>query len=67
MEKDRLVIKARGEDGFRNLSIRIRETLINRLDQIAAQTNRSRNEVICTLLEYALDHTVVEGVTTEEQ
>ena len=56
---------ARGEDGFRNLSIRIRETLINRLDQIAAQTNRSRNEVICTLLEYALDHTVVEGVDLE--
>ena len=65
MEKDRLVIKARGEDGFSNLSIRIRETLINRLDQIAAQTNRSRNEVICTLLEYALDHTVVEGVDLE--
>lgn len=61
MAEDRLIITARGEDGFRNLSIRIRETIIKRLDGIAAQTNRSRNDVICTLLEYALDHTVVEG------
>lgn len=61
MAADRLIITARGEDGFRNLSIRIRETIIKRLDEIAAQSNRSRNDVICTLLEYALDHTVVEG------
>ena len=66
MAGDKLVITAWGEDGFRNMSIRIRETLINSLDEIAARSHRSRNDVIRTLLEYALDHTVVEEREAED-
>lgn len=61
MASDKLILRLRGEDEHRILSIRIKANLYERLDEIAAQTNRSRNDVICTLLEYALDHTVVEG------
>lgn len=61
MASDKLILRLRGDDGHRTLSIRIKTSLYERLDEIAAQTNRSRNDVICTLLEYALDHTVVEG------
>lgn len=51
--------KLRGEDGYKVFSIRIKDETVARLDQIAAQTNRSRNELIGMFLEYALDHCVV--------
>lgn len=60
MPEDKLIIKRKGDDGYKLLSIRIRETVADRLDAIATQTNRSRNEVISILLEFALEHSVVE-------
>lgn len=60
MPEDKLIIKRRGEDGYHVISIRIRESVLNRLDTIAAETNRSRNEVIGLLLDFALEHAVVE-------
>ncbi len=59
MPKDKLIIKRRGDDGYRVISIRIRETVSNRLDTIAAETNRSRNEIIGLLLDFALEHYAV--------
>lgn len=63
MDNDILIIhpkSVRGEDGYRTFSIRIKESLINRIENIAAQTDRSRNELIATFLTYALDHCVIE-------
>ena len=57
--KEKLVItkkNLKGEDGFKTFSIRIREETIQRLDKLSEDTNRSRNELISILLEYALDN-----------
>ena len=54
--KEKLIInkKLKGEDGFKTFSIRIKdETAIN-LDILSEKTNRSRNELIGILLDYAI-------------
>lgn len=61
-----MIIKRRGDDGYRIISIRIRESISNRLDAIAAETNRSRNEVIGLLLDFALEHAAVEKRPPED-
>ena len=50
----------RGDDGHKVVSVRMKEELIERLDEIAAQANRSRNEIINILLERAVDIVKVE-------
>lgn len=67
MPEDKLIIKRRGDDGYRVISIRIRESVSNRLDAIAAETNRSRNEVIGLLLDFALEHAAVEKRPPEDR
>ncbi|MBQ4130954.1 MAG: ribbon-helix-helix protein, CopG family [Clostridia bacterium] len=61
MEK-KLVIKKKqfkGEDGYKTFSIRIREETVARLDNLSEKTNRSRNELINILLDYAIDNSEV--------
>ena len=53
--------KEKGDSDHKIISVRMRDDLLQRLDSIAAQTNRSRNEVINLLLESA-----VEIVTVQE-
>lgn len=63
MEDTPLIIKrkrAKGDDGYKVFSIRIREEVVSRLDDICVKTDRSRNELIGILLEYALDRCVIE-------
>ena len=43
MEQEPLKIKRRGEDGYRVITVRIREETLAELDRIAAQSNYSRN------------------------
>ena len=50
----------RGEDGHKVVSVRMTDELIARLDGLAAQTNRSRNELINLLLDKALDIVKIE-------
>ena len=52
---------AKGEDGYKVFSVRIRDELVEKLDRLAQQTNRSRNDLINTLLDYAADRCEVEG------
>ena len=49
----------RGEDGHKVVSVRMKDETIAKLDDLSAQTNRSRNELINLLLEGALDNAVV--------
>ena len=44
------------EDRTITMTIRIDRTLQERYNQLSAQTNRSRNELIGMALQYALDH-----------
>lgn len=45
----------KGDDGYRIVSVRMKETLLERLDVLSAKSNRSRNELINLLLESAVD------------
>ena len=53
-------IRIRGDDGYKVVSVRMRDGLIARLDKLSEQTNRSRNELINLLLEAAIDIVKVE-------
>ena len=63
MSQDNLIIKprrAKGEDGYKVFSIRIKESLVSRIDEVSSKTSRSRNELIGIFLEYALDRCVID-------
>ena len=63
--KEKLIITKRslkGEDGYKTFSIRIKEELVGKLDVLAQKANRSRNDLINTLLEFAVENCeVAEG------
>ncbi|MBQ8227382.1 MAG: CopG family transcriptional regulator [Clostridia bacterium] len=46
----------KGEDGYKTFSIRIKDETVSNLDDLAKETNRSRNELINILLDYAMDN-----------
>ncbi len=56
--KQKLVItkKQKGEDGHKIFSVRIKDDTVARLDEISRQTNRSRNDLINILLDFAMDY-----------
>ena len=60
--KQKLVItkKTKGEDGHKVFSIRIKDETVERLDEIAKKTNRSRNDLINILLDYAMDYSEID-------
>jgi len=60
--KEKLIINKKslkGEDGYKTFSIRIKDETVANLDQLSAQTNRSRNELINILLDYAIKNSEV--------
>lgn len=48
-------IAKRGDDGYKIVSVRMKDELIEKLERLSADTNRSRNELINLLLEAAVD------------
>ena len=60
-QKQRLVItkKPKGEDGHKVFSVRIKDETVARLDAISKKTNRSRNDLINMLLDFAMDHSEI--------
>jgi len=48
-------VSKRGDDGHKIVSVRMKDELIDRLDRLSADSNRSRNELINLLLEAAVD------------
>lgn len=55
-----LKIKRRGDDGNRVITVRIREDTLDALDKVAAETNRSRNELINIILSYGVRNLEIE-------
>ena len=47
----------KGEDGYKIFSVRIRNETANALEELSIKSNRSRNELISMILEYAVVHT----------
>lgn len=54
MGKEPLVIKKRGEDGNKIITVRIKEDILKELDRIAGESNYSRNEIINIILDYGV-------------
>ncbi|MCC8122400.1 MAG: ribbon-helix-helix domain-containing protein [Oscillospiraceae bacterium] len=58
MEHDRIQIPkkeyVKGEDGYKTFSIRIKLETVAKLDHIANESNRSRNELINIFLEHGV-------------
>ena len=50
----------RGDDGCKVVSVRMKDELIERLDELSAKTNRSRNELVNLLLNAAMDIVKIE-------
>lgn len=60
--KEKLIInkkRLKGDDGYRTFSIRIKEETVANLDKLSAETNRSRNELINILLDFAIENSEV--------
>lgn len=50
----------KGDDGYKVVSVRMRDELIERLDNLSNESNRSRNEIINLLLNAAVDIVKIE-------
>ncbi len=60
--EDKLIINKKnlkGEDGYKTFSVRIKEETVIKLNKLSEDTNRSRNELINILLEYAINNSKV--------
>ena len=63
MEREIKITKKRlrrGDDGYKIVSVRMKRRCWSWLDRLAAQTNRSRNELINLLLDSAMEIVKVE-------
>ena len=60
MKNEPLVIKKRGKDGYRIITVRIREETLAELDRLAAESNRSRNELINLILAHGVKNIEIE-------
>ena len=60
MKNDTLVIKKRGEDGSRVITVRIKEDILAELDRIAGESNYSRNELINVILRHGVENIQIE-------
>ncbi len=56
MGKDTIVIKKKGDDGNRIITVRIRNEILESLDRIAAESNHSRNELINIILQHGIEN-----------
>jgi len=45
----------KGDDGYKIVSVRMKDATVEKLDDLSVQTNRSRNELINILLESAIE------------
>ena len=60
MNSEPLIIKKRGEDGNRIITVRIREDTLAELDRLAAESNCSRNELINIILAHGVKNIEIE-------
>lgn len=49
----------KGDDGYKIFSIRVKEEIVDKLDDISSKTNRSRNELINMLLEFGIENSEI--------
>ena len=61
-EEIKITVKSsrKGDDGYKVVSVRMKDGTIERPDLLSAKTNRSRNELINLLLEASIDNVKIE-------
>ena len=60
--EEKLIINKKnlkGEDGYKTFSVRLKDETVDKLNKLSKETNRSRNELINILLDYAIDNSKV--------
>ncbi len=60
----KLIIKKKlpkGEDGYKVFSIRIKEEIVDSINQLSEKSGRSRNELIGLLLEYGIENCIIDS------
>ncbi len=55
-----LIIKKRGEDGNKVITVRLKEETLNEIDRMAKEINCSRNELINIMLQYGIKNIEIE-------
>ncbi len=63
MRMDKLVLRPkphRRKGGYKLFSVRVREDIVDRVDDIAVRTGCSRNELIGVFLDYAAANCLIE-------
>ena len=53
MKNELLIIKpkrAKGDDGYKTFSIRVKDEIVDRIEEVCRKTGRSRNELIGTFI-----------------
>ncbi|MBR6719851.1 MAG: CopG family transcriptional regulator [Clostridia bacterium] len=55
MSKGSIKINKKGDDGYKVISVRIKEGTLKKIDDLSTESNRSRNELINILLESSVD------------
>ncbi len=58
--EDKIRLSKRGDDGYKVISVRLREGTLEKIDQAAGTTNRSRNEVINIILDHGVEMLEIE-------
>ncbi|MCI9170466.1 MAG: ribbon-helix-helix protein, CopG family [Lawsonibacter sp.] len=53
-------VPRKGDDGYKIVSVRMKEELLEKLEGLSGKTNRSRNELINLLLESAIEIVKIE-------
>ncbi len=65
--EEKLVIKKKnklkGDDGYKVFSVRIKDETVMKLEQISNESNRSRNEIINALLDFAITRCEIDDET----
>ncbi len=46
----------KGDDGYKVFSVRVKDETVEKLEQLSAATNRSRNELINMMLEFGIEN-----------
>ncbi len=59
MANEPLIIRRRGEDGTKVISVRLREETLAELDRIAKECNYSRNEIINIILDHGVKNVTI--------
>lgn len=60
MARGPIRVTRNGDDGFKVISVRIREGTLEKIDDLAQKSNRSRNELINILLDSPVDDVEIE-------